>query len=91
MYIHIGKEISIQASWIVAVLDLDKASEYSQDLREYLLNMEKIGKLQWLGPQIPRSIIIALDRVYLSPVSVETLRQRFDQKYYQSELKEYHE
>ena len=55
MYIHIGQDISLLSSWIVAVLDMDKATA---------------------------------DRVYLSPVTVETLKQRFSQDYYEQSLKE---
>lgn len=88
MYIHIGQDISLLSSWIVAVLDMDKATADSQDLQDFLLQAEQNNRLQWLGPEIPRSIIVTVDRVYLSPVTVETLKQRFSQDYYEQSLKE---
>lgn len=86
MYIHIGQDVSLLAHWLVAVLDMDRATGESQDLRDFLLQAEKRGNLQWLGPEIPRSIVVTLDRVYLSPVSAETLKQRFSRKYYKEKL-----
>lgn len=86
MYIHIGQDVSILSSWLIAVLDLDRASANSQDLQDFLLQAEENNRLEWLGPEIPRSIVVCLDRVYLSPVRPETLRARFSQDHYQANL-----
>lgn len=86
MYIHIGQDISLLADWIVMVLDLDKATADSPELRSYLLRAEQENRLQWLGPEIPRSIVVTVDRVYLSPVTCETLKNRFSQTYYRKAL-----
>lgn len=86
MYIHIGQDVSILSSWLVAVLDLDRASAQSQDFQDFLLQAEESNRLEWLGPEIPRSVVVCLDRIYLSPVRPETLKARFSQTYYQAEL-----
>lgn len=77
MYIHIGNDITLIDKWIVAVLDMDKSTASSPLCREFLTRAEKEGKLQWIGPEIPRSIVVTLERVYLTPVSSETLLKRF--------------
>lgn len=76
MYIHIGNDVSLPDVFIVAVFDLDRSTEDSELCREFLLRSEKEGKLQWLGPEIPRAVIISMDRVYLTPVRAETIRER---------------
>lgn len=76
MYIHIGNDVSLPDVFIVAVFDLDRSTEDSDLCREFLLRSEKDGKLQWLGPEIPRAVIISMDRVYLTPVRAETIRER---------------
>lgn len=86
MYIHIGQDISLLDRWIVGVFDVDKTTAHSSDMRDFLLRMEQANRLQWLGPEIPRSIIVTLDRVYLSPVSVESLRERVSVDFYHHRL-----
>lgn len=88
MYIHIGQDISLLSQWIVMVLDMDKATAQSSELRDFLLRAEQANRLQWLGPEIPRSIIITIDRVYLSPVTCETLKARFSLGYFEDHLED---
>lgn len=76
MYIHIGEEISLIDQWIVCVLDLDRSTSSRGGVEELLLCAEREGRLQLLGPGLPRSIVITLDRIYLSPVRPETLLER---------------
>lgn len=79
MYIHIGNDLSLPDLWIVAVFDMDIATQDSLLCREFLSRAEREGRLEWLGPEIPRSVIVTLDRVYLTPVSAQTLKARFQE------------
>lgn len=76
MYIHIGNDVSLPDVYIVAVFDLDRSTRESALCRDFLLRTEQAGKLQWLGPEIPRAVIVTMDRVYLTPVRAETIRER---------------
>lgn len=77
MYIHIGDDISLMDPWIVCVLDLDSNTTDQKGIStQFLLRAEKEGRLEWVGHDLPRSIVVTADRVYLSPLRAETLLQR---------------
>lgn len=76
MYIHIGAEVSIPFHWIVGIFDMEQMTERATDTVALMARAERDGRLEWMTEDIPRSLIVAVDRVYLSPVSAHTLRQR---------------
>lgn len=78
MYIHIGNDVSLPDVFVVAVFDLDRSTKDSELCREFLLRAEKEGKLQWLGPELPRAVVISMERIYLTPVRAETIRDRLE-------------
>lgn len=79
MLIHIGEEVTYPAEWIVAVFDMDRCTRGSLLCQKYLTEQEKQGRVQWLGPEIPRSVVITLNQIYLSPVRAETIASRMNQ------------
>ena len=66
---------------IIAVFDLDSATE-SFTTRSFLRECEKKKILVSLSRDIPRSIIVTDDKVYLSGVSAKTLLQRLESSLY---------
>ena len=76
MYVHIGGECSIPDRFLVGVFDLDATTEASLDTRDFLSRAEREGRLDVLSADIPRSFVVTLDRVYLTPVAAATLRRR---------------
>lgn len=76
MYVHIGQNVNLRDRHILAVMDMDRATAHSADFRQYLLKAEKDGSLEWLGPEIPRSVVITDERIYLTPVRSATIRER---------------
>ena len=76
MYVHIGGECSIPARFLVGVFDLDATTEASLDTRDFLTRAEQEGRLDVLSTDIPRSFVVSLDRVYLTPVAAATIRRR---------------
>lgn len=77
MYVHLGGELSLSDKWIVGIFDLDQLTESARDENlHFLRNAEAVEKLENLGGNLPRSIILGMDRVYLSPLSVRTLEER---------------
>ncbi|NLA71304.1 MAG: DUF370 domain-containing protein [Clostridiaceae bacterium] len=75
MYIHIGADVSIPAHWIVGIFDLDRVTSAS-DTVAFLKRAEDENMLDWMTPDVPRSLIVTVDRIFLSPVSTATLRSR---------------
>ncbi|HHU03739.1 MAG TPA: DUF370 domain-containing protein [Fastidiosipila sp.] len=76
MYIHLGADVSIPFHTIVGIFDLDSIPESAADTLAFMVKAEKEAKLDLLHPDVPRSLIISLDRSYLSAVSAQTLRTR---------------
>ena len=75
MYIHIGADVSIPAHWIMGIFDLDRLA-LTGATADFLKQAEKDNKLDLMPPDLPRSLIVTMDRVFMSPVSTATLRAR---------------
>ncbi|NLA96242.1 MAG: DUF370 domain-containing protein [Clostridiaceae bacterium] len=75
MYIHIGADVSLPAHWIVGIFDLDRVTP-SGGTADFLRQAEEKSRLDWMTADVPRSLVVTVDRVFLSPVSTATLRSR---------------
>lgn len=74
MFLHIGQEVTILAKEIVAIIDLN-AKPDSKDLDEFLRTAAEEGFVNRLT-DVPSSIIVTTNKVYLSPISSRTLAKR---------------
>ncbi|MGI6157236.1 MAG: extracellular matrix regulator RemB [Saccharofermentanales bacterium] len=75
MYVHIGADVSIPAHWIIGIFDLDHVTS-ADDTVSFLAHAEEAQRLDWMTPDVPRSLVVTIDRVYLSPVTAATLKDR---------------
>lgn len=79
MYIHIGGEYTLAARFIIGIFDFDLLTQSGDEINiKYLADLEERLILETVSSDLPRSIIVTFDKVYLSPVSVTTLRQRLE-------------
>lgn len=76
MYVHVGGEYSISDRFIIGIFDLDSISPRQTDTLHFLSKAEREGRVEYISDDIPRSVILTLDRVYVSPISVATIRKR---------------
>lgn len=76
MFLHIGGEYSISDHQIVGIFDFDATTQSGSETIRFLKNAESMDRMEHVSPDIPRSFILTLDRVYISPISAQTLRQR---------------
>lgn len=76
MYVHIGGDYTISDRYILGIFDLDQTTAGAADTIHYLNEAERAGRIEIVSPDLPRSFIVTLDRVYVSPVSAATLRKR---------------
>ncbi len=76
MYIHIGGDYSIPDKMILGIFDFDNMMAENSDSLKFLQNAEKMGIVENVSFDIPRSVIVAVDRVYISPISARTIRKR---------------
>ena len=73
MYLHAGADTVIRTNKIVAVFDLDYASQ-NKDTLEFLRTAEKEGRLINVTDQLPKAFILTNDgNVYLTQLSSQTL------------------
>jgi len=82
MYLHLGNDIVVRKSEILAVFDLDNTSQ-SHLTRKYLSAAEKAGSVvNAAGDEIPKSFVVCAhdggQTVYLSQLNSSTLLKRSD-------------
>lgn len=76
MYVHIGGECSVSDKFIVGIFDFDGTISEHSDTRRFIQLAEEEGRAEIVSPEIPRSFVVTLDRVYITPISATTLRRR---------------
>lgn len=82
MFLHLGNDIVVSQRDIVAILDLDTTS-ISKITRIFLDRAQKSGKVIDVSEELPKSYVIVGDkeefRLYVSPISAQTLTKRANQ------------
>ena len=76
MYIHIGGDISLPHDKIIGIFDIEKTS-VNKEVNLYLKNLQRQGKIYYVSYDMPKSFIVTEKMVYISNVSVFTLKKRF--------------
>ena len=79
MYLHLGNEVVIRQDSIIAIFDLDNASQ-SHLTRKYLSRAEKSGQVINVAEDLPKSFVVCQEngtqKVYLSQLMSATLLKR---------------
>ena len=81
MYLHLGGEYSISDRFIVGIFDMDSITPKQTDTIRFLSEAENAGRVEYVSEEIPRSVVVSVDRVYFSPISTSTLRKRLTDMY----------
>ena len=77
MYLHLGSDVSVNVNEIVGIFDIEKVTVQSY-MNEYLSFCQKNSKIYYVSLDMPKSIVVCTDTVYISNVSCLTLRKRFE-------------
>ena len=77
MYLHLGSDISVNVNEIIGIFDIEKVTVQSY-MNEYLSYCQKNGKIYYVSLDMPKSIIVCKETVYISNVSCLTLKKRFN-------------
>lgn len=80
MFIHLGAQVSISDEDIIAILSIGAIDE-SKLTAEFLRFRRDLGRVVSVDKSVPKSIVITPDTVYLSPISVSTLRRRYEESH----------
>lgn len=77
MYLHIGGEYQIDIRYITGIFDVDGITRNNSQISiDFLAKLEEKNILLVVSDDIPRSLILSVERAYLSPISAATLKQR---------------
>ncbi len=76
MYVHVGGEYSISDRFIIGIFDMDSITAKQTDMIKFLAEAEKAERVEYVSEEIPRSVIVTVDRLYFSPISTATLKKR---------------
>ncbi|WP_188207409.1 extracellular matrix regulator RemB [Alkalibacillus aidingensis] len=75
MFIHIGDEHVIRSEEVVSIIDYNLLSS-SSIVEEMIFNQRKNGNVTEAYYEDPKAIVITVDHIYFSSLSVSTLNKR---------------
>ena len=88
MYLHLGSDVSVHINEIIGIFDIEKVT-VQKYVNDYLSICQKNGKIYYVSLDMPKSIIVCSDTVYISNVSCLTLKKRFESIAVGSEQSDY--
>ncbi|MFD2672220.1 extracellular matrix regulator RemB [Marinicrinis sediminis] len=75
MFIHLGGEKVIRASELIGIFDLS-IEDVSKISKQFIQQAHANKKVETIGEESPKSMVIAMDKIYYSPISSATLKKR---------------
>ncbi|GKS14476.1 extracellular matrix regulator RemB [Paenibacillus chitinolyticus] len=78
MFIHLGGEKIIRSSELIAIFDLsiEKSSKIS---KQFIAEATRSKKIEIIGEEECKSLVVTQGKVYYSPISSMTLKKRANQ------------
>lgn len=73
MYIDIGGEYSISDRWIIAILDIEQTTFKDSITWDYIKYCDEQNQIEFIGKDIPKTVIVCLDKCYLSPLTQKSI------------------
>ena len=78
MYVHIGGECTLSDRLIVGVFDMENITRKQKNMIRFLSDLEKKDGVEYVSEEVPKSIILTVEKVFFSPVSAQVLLKRMD-------------
>lgn len=78
MFVHIGGEVTVIDSSITAIVNLETTLPSDNDISQFLKAEEESNRLQYVGGDIPKTLVLTTDKTYVSPVSNTVLLKRLN-------------
>ncbi|MBQ8904374.1 MAG: DUF370 domain-containing protein [Oscillospiraceae bacterium] len=75
MYLYLGSDVVVDDKDILGIFDIERVT-VDRYMKDYLNFWQKKGKIYYVSLDMPKSIIVAKDTVYISNVSCDTLKKR---------------
>lgn len=77
MYLHLGQSVLISHREIVGIFDLDNTT-YNVRAADFINRADKEGRVQLCTDDLPKSVVVTKQRIYLSQFSPSTLLKRVE-------------
>lgn len=77
MYINIGEDFVLKTEDITGIFDMDKTT-VNKATRDFLAKAQKENRVVLTSYELPKSFIVAKDKIYISPLNTSTLLKRAD-------------
>jgi len=78
MYVNIGGDAFISAQSVSVIVNLETVLPSQKAVTRFIEEEDENNRLQYLTEDIPRTLIIANDRSYISSISSSVLRKRLE-------------
>lgn len=75
MYLYLGSDVVVDGKDVLGIFDIEKVT-VDRYMKDYLSYSQKNGKIYYVSLDMPKSIIVCADMVYISNVSCDTLKKR---------------
>lgn len=75
MYINIGEDFVLKTENITGIFDMDKTT-VNKATRDFLAKAQKENRVVLTSYDLPKSFIVAKDKIYISPLNTSTLLKR---------------
>ena len=74
-YVYLGNDVCVPTDSIIGIFDIERVT-VEKYMNEYLTFCQKNGKIYYVSLDMPKSIVICSDIVYITNVSCSTLKKR---------------
>ena len=78
MYVNIGGDAFISPQSVSVIVNLETVLPSQKAVTRFIEEEDENNRLQYLTEDIPRTLIIANDRSYISSISSSVLRKRLE-------------
>lgn len=75
MYLYLGSDVVVNEKEILGIFDIEKVT-VDRYMKDYLNFWQKKGSIYYVSLDMPKSIIVCENIVYISNVSCDTLKKR---------------
>ncbi len=75
MYLYLGSDVLVDDKEVLGIFDIEKVT-VDRYMKDYLNACQKNGKIYYVSLDMPKSIIVCTETVYISNVSCDTLKKR---------------
>jgi hypothetical protein len=78
VYLHLGSDVAVHNSDVIGIFDVERLTSFKKNpnVNEFLRVCQKSGQIYYVSLDLPKSFVVTDDLVYVSNVSVLTLKKR---------------